>query len=851
MSQVTRNKLDFPTPGSRNAPKKFGGRFDEVDSFLREYDTLCTAYGLDNNERFEYIVRYVKRSVREIMEGLEEYTSKDWNKFADTVRRLFDHVRTEKRFKDKDLINLVSESRKKTIRTLYEFHRYQRKFIRIGGWLLQRGKISDSEYRKNFWKGIPRSTQKKLEDRMLQLSPRLSRTVPFQIDQIIAAADHIFDISCFYDDDSSESEASESDDEDSSSTSSEEDSNDDDESEEEEKPKRSKHVTSKQIKKAKEKAQKLKSKTKIRDTPITHPPSTTSKSNKEIDEVADLIDQLGKLNIHDPTYASLYFRITQKEPRTSEFLQKPRQRTFEGSARSNSSSQNQQQSTNNGPYECFFCGEKGHGLRHCPQADVMIKAGTISRNNGGKITWSDGSTILRNGGETILTAINRELAFRSRVNVERSTSTNLIRNFRYPTSDSEYDELENREDLVFATQVYPVNHPRDEHRRKRALQRAKLDGVYPPRLPRTKVDRQEEQVKAPAPSFPKTVSPSGADQPPPPILTPSAPKIPQPQQEWRPTVIAPFEDSDDDMVIEDVLSEGDDMSMAPAAPPKKKVKKQDPESKPAPTPKIPKILPRPFPPLEQPKMKPMSKAVKEFDTDQFFQKLCGTPVTISLAEILGSSPTIAKKMQDYIRITRNPNVNAVEQTNALGRTATYDPHDARLISIRMTLDNNKTVDTLIDCGSELDIINKQTCIKSQIPIDTSASTYMRDAGQHDTRLEGKCIGIRLSAGNLVTVTDLWVGSKLPFALLLGRPWQRRNRVSIEERETGTWLCRRDPYDHKIWETCVIPARHAEDFLDSFQGNFFGHDPTAVDVYLAKKTLEPDPDNDKVAKTDNS
>ena len=58
---------------------------------------------------------------------------KDWNKFADTVRRLFDHVRTEKCFKDKDLTNLVSESRKKTIKTLYEFHKYQRKFIRIGG----------------------------------------------------------------------------------------------------------------------------------------------------------------------------------------------------------------------------------------------------------------------------------------------------------------------------------------------------------------------------------------------------------------------------------------------------------------------------------------------------------------------------------------------------------------------------------------------------------------------------------------------------------------------------------------------------------------------------------------------
>ena len=181
---------------------------------------------------------------------------------------------------------------------------------------------------------------------------------------------------------------------------------------------------------------------------------------------------------------------------------------------------------------------------------------------------------------------------------------------------------------------------------------------------------------------------------------------------------------------------------------------------------------------------------------------------------------------------------------------TYDPHYAQLISIQMTLDNNKTVDTLIDCGLELDIINKQTCIKSQIPINTSASTYMQDTGQHDTHLKGKCIGIRLSTGNLLTVTDLWVGSKLPFALLLGQPWQRGNQVSIEECKTGTWLCRHNPYNHKIWETC-IPARHAEDFFNSFQGNFFGHNLTAVNVYLAKKTLELDPDNNKVAKTDNS
>ena len=81
-----------------------------MDSFLREYDTLCTAYGLDNDEHFEYIVQYVKQPVWEIMEGIEEYTSKDWNKFADIVHCLFNHVRTEKCFKEKGLVNLVSKS---------------------------------------------------------------------------------------------------------------------------------------------------------------------------------------------------------------------------------------------------------------------------------------------------------------------------------------------------------------------------------------------------------------------------------------------------------------------------------------------------------------------------------------------------------------------------------------------------------------------------------------------------------------------------------------------------------------------------------------------------------------------
>jgi hypothetical protein len=192
-------------------------------------------------------------------------------------------------------------------------------------------------------------------------------------------------------------------------------------------------------------------------------------------------------------------------------------------------------------------------------------------------------------------------------------------------------------------------------------------------------------------------------------------------------------------------------------------------------------------------------------------------------------------MQEYVKATRQLPLTSKEKSKAEKRTkfvnnaqegvaqtfSAYHPRDARLISIQMRLDNNHVIDTLIDSGSELDLIHQRACIQGQLPIDKSQATVMRDVGAHDTFIEGKCHNVNFTTGNLVTTTDVWVAGQLPFSLLLGRPWQRRNRISIDERETGTWLCRRDPQDRKIWETCAIPARHAEHFFESFPSHFFG------------------------------
>ena len=891
----TRSKLEFPTPRSRNAPKTFTGRYDEVGSFIKEFEALADAYNLSNDDRFEFVTRYVKRSIREIIEGLEEYHKKDWTKFANSLRKLFDHDRTERRFKEKDLQKFISKTRHGRINRLYDFHKYQRRFTRIGGWLHQKGKISDVEYRKYFWKGLPKSTRRKLEERMLQENPKLSRSTPFLIDVIVSAAEHVYDVARFYDDDtdSSDSSSSEDSDADDDSQTSDEDKNveskDEAASSDEDEDKRRANGGSKRKGKKKRSATEVKKKDRHQTEGVSSPTTPPSSSSTHVnpDEIADLIDKLGRLNLNDPSYAALYFRIISKAPNTASFLTKPRPRTFEAGPRTNASTSGGNQSFNNGPIECFFCGEQGHGIRRCTQADAMIQAGTIIRSQDGRLMWPDGSNILRSGAESLLASVNRELAFRSRVNVERPPTTNLIYDFRYRPDEDNDSEEEDNSGKVFATEVYPVARPRQEHRAER-LKKVKFDGVYPPPLDRSHRKDDDEVAedypikKASTPKLPRTNTPAPKPTPKPipqpivpahqydpiPAVAPSpirSPQVPQPavsaqhpmqvpiQVPYDPALL-PFDPNDDDQIMEDASGIDNPTTQSPTSKttPKHRTTTKKPSGTkiqlPKPIRTIPKILPQPST-LTPTAGKLQSQCFKEFNADQFFKKICNTPITITVGEALGSSPAMAKRMREYLQLTRVPQANSLSEitmnnpsditlTNSISRSANYHPTDARLISIRMNFDNDVAVDTLIDCGSELDIVHKHTCIKSQIPIDASLTTYMRDAGLHDTLMEGRCHNVNLTAGNLVTTTDLWVGRKVPFSLLLGRPWQRRNRISIDERETGTWLCRRDPSDRKIWETCVVPAKHAEEFFNSFQSHFFGKDHHSPDTFLAQMTKEP-------------
>ena len=64
--------------------------------------------------------------------------------------------------------------------------------------------------------------------------------------------------------------------------------------------------------------------------------------------------------------------------------------------------------------------------------------------------------------------------------------------------------------------------------------------------------------------------------------------------------------------------------------------------------------------------------------------------------------------------------------------------------------------------------------------------------------------VPLRCGDVLTHASVFVGESAPFDLLLGRPWQRGNFVSIDERVDGTYLLFKDRSMNVRYEILVTP-----------------------------------------------
>jgi hypothetical protein len=151
----------MPTPGSPNAPYFKG---DRVTDFLDSLEAHGKAAYIPNDELPSYVLRYVHRKVRNIIESAPHWTTQDWSAARTYLTDLYgsnDHKPRINPDRLRKWVGLHAENR--IFVKLKDVDRYYREFTAQSTPLLAAQRITQNDANLLFYRGIPSTMRKKIK----------------------------------------------------------------------------------------------------------------------------------------------------------------------------------------------------------------------------------------------------------------------------------------------------------------------------------------------------------------------------------------------------------------------------------------------------------------------------------------------------------------------------------------------------------------------------------------------------------------------------------------------------------------------------------------------------------------
>ncbi|KAJ7635973.1 hypothetical protein DFH06DRAFT_1336122 [Mycena polygramma] len=846
---TTRTVYDMPMRGSRDAPKTFRGHHSEVEYFINHYDKLLVKFHVtDPEDQCESILSYCSTDVQGFIRASEHYERHNWLKLRKEILRWYDADRATTRYKPSDITTYTLKTQKRPFHSLSKWKKYFIKYKTMAGILLRQGHLTRANYDIYFWLGLHPDLRQIFEQRILQLNPMRKASRQFSVREISEAAEWYFrrnraeamvvnaaDYGIDLDSGSSEDESDKDESEDSDDSDYE--------------IYKKKHRQKVRERKEKEKKKKQKSLTPGASTKRTLTTSGTA------EEVTGLIRQLNKMSITDPEYPPVYYKVLALDTTgvAAKCVQPPRINTSWGdqsqrnpsrtkpnppSANTTTTSSNSNSSPatypNNIPVSsssttrpdnngCYGCGTEGHRIGDCPAVKELITKEVIKVDEGTrKLRMKDGSFIRRNQGESLIQAANRLAAPRVMFMTKHSSyaqdttdseseeydtrdsyrqSSVTIPDWELDTdsdvpeysdepqaldahwyvaaSDSEDSESEGRDIYLTVPQMHELEPIEDAQVNAaertvpstRTARKEAFDGVNVPPKDRNR--------GGPAPSPAKTAEPKaqsrrqGNDAPAQtvrdllPPLTPVDVRTPR-------KVDVDMEVDSPEVHQEKQRRKSPDVRQSKSPPEAARTKDNQNDS---------------------PNSKPggrQSDIQNTVSMSSIVERMLDLPFTMTIREAVVASKDVRTGFMDVIRLK---NVKAIllgrSQDNPIVANWTWPRSEGVLIKIDVKTGNN-IISAIVDTGSQLDVVRADVAaLKIHRPVDMTRATSMNDANGGKGQLQGFIDDVEFNCGGVLTRADLWVSQQAPFELLLGRPWQRGNLVTIDERDEGTYLVFKD------------------------------------------------------------
>ena len=162
--------------------------------------------------------------------------------------------------------------------------------------------------------------------------------------------------------------------------------------------------------------------------------------------------------------------------------------------------------------------------------------------------------------------------------------------------------------------------------------------------------------------------------------------------------------------------------------------------------------------------------------------------------------------------TQQASVNFHEMNSIPSIGATH-PHWAKACpEIEVQLVGAKgSIRALLDSGSELNLMSKETYEKGQWMVDRDIKWNINSVGRDQNPLWGACPEVIVKLGNVMEPINVFVFEKLPYPLILGVPFITELRVQTMVLDDGTHMAKVKSKDNMRF--VQFPTLRPENFKD--------------------------------------
>jgi hypothetical protein len=300
-SAPLRTTYDLPVRGAKEAPKTFHGRYTDVQYFIDHYERLLNKCRItEDREKCENILMYCSVDVQNIIQSMESYEARRWSKLKRDILRQFDAERVYQKYKPADVERFAARKRNEPCYSLTQWRKYFVKYNIIAGGPLRKGHLSREDYNAYFLIGVHRPLRQALENRILQTNPYRGDVDQYTVKEVDEAAEWYFRRNKYESLMVRAADLDEERDEDYSGEDSESAPSGSEESDSDYEEFRCKRKL-----RAKKKKLERKKKTMLKKGSNVEP----QRFNGNEDEIATLIRKLNAMNLQDPEYAPIYYKV--------------------------------------------------------------------------------------------------------------------------------------------------------------------------------------------------------------------------------------------------------------------------------------------------------------------------------------------------------------------------------------------------------------------------------------------------------------------------------------------------------------------------------------------------------------